>query len=319
MYTHNVPGSYTSTGKLRFTAKNDPLSVTQNLLFGQYSSKEAREYFNNGYAPLTEKQTKEFKELGVSMNTYRQYRTDLASLKEIKNDKDSNGKTITGSGTGKKVYQIMNNDKYTDKEKQYLLNNISSSEIKTSIKDLNKIANDEDVYKHYFSLDNDGKKEYLNALEKYNFNSYQLYDYYQAKDKYEEKYTSTKLKNLMIDYLLSSNLSDEQKKYLYIKNYSNDKTLELLDNFNVNIDNYLNSVKFANELEESYSDSRYSDYRKQQTFKYIQNLNASVIEKAVLFKKAGYSITSYKSYIYNYLNNLDISQSSKAELWNQLF
>lgn len=319
MYTHNVPGSYTSTGKLRFTAKNDPLSVAQNLLFGQYSSKEAREYFNNGYAPLTEKQTKEFKELGVSMNTYRQYRTDLASLKEIKNDKDSNDKIVTGSGTGKKAYQIMNNDKYTDKEKQYLLNNISSSEIKTSIKDLNKIANDEDVYKHYFSLSKDNKKKYLNAIEKYNFDSYQLYDYSQTKKKYEEQYTSSKAKEMVIDYLVSSDLSKDQKKYLYNQDYGSKENKKIFEAFNIDIDNYLNTMKYSSELKFDYQGNKYSDYRKQQAFKYIQNLNASVIEKAVLFKKAGYSITSYKSYIYNYLNNLDISQSSKAELWNQLF
>lgn len=319
MYTHNVPGSYTSTGKLRFTAKNDPLSVAQNLLFGQYSSKEAREYFNNGYAPLTEKQTKEFKELGVSMNTYRQYRTDLASLKEIKNDKDSNGKIVTGSGTGKKAYQIMNNDKYTDKEKQYLLNNISSSEIKTSIKDLNKIANNEDVYKHYFSLSKDNKKKYLNAIEKYNFDSYQLYDYSQTKKKYEEQYTSSKAKEMVIDYLVSSDLSKDQKKYLYNQDYGSKENEKIFEAFNIDIDNYLNTMKYSSELKFDYQGNKYSDYRKQQAFKYIQNLNASVIEKAVLFKKAGYSITSYKSYIYNYLNNLDISQSSKAELWNQLF
>lgn len=319
MYTHDVAGSYTSTGKLRFTAKKDPLSVAQSLLFGQYSSKEAREYFNNGYAPLTEKQTKEFKELGVSMNTYRQYRTDLASLKEIKNDKDSNGKIVTGSGTGKKAYQIMNNDKYTDKEKQYLLNNISSSEIKTSIKDLNKIANNEDVYKHYFSLSKDNKKKYLNAIEKYNFDSYQLYDYSQTKKKYEEQYTSSKAKEMVIDYLVSSDLSKDQKKYLYNQDYGSKENEKIFEAFNIDIDNYLNTMKYSSELKFDYQGNKYSDYRKQQAFKYIQNLNASVIEKAVLFKKAGYSITSYKSYIYNYLNNLDISQSSKAELWNQLF
>ena len=55
-------------------------------------------------------------------------------------------------------------------------------------------------------------------------------------------------------------------------------------------------MKYSSELKFDYQGNKYSDYRKQQAFKYIQNLNASVIEKAVLFKKAGYSITSYKSY-----------------------
>ena len=318
MYSHDIPGSYTSTGKLRFTVKKDPLSVAQSLLFGQYSSKEAREYFNAGYAPLTEKQTKEFKKLDVSMNTYRKYRSDLNELNKIKSDKVA-GKSVSGTSTAKKAYQIMNNDNYSEKERQYLLNNISSSENKTSIKELNKIANNEGVYKHYFSLNNDNKKKYLNAIEKYNFDSYQLYDYFQTKKKYEEQYTSSKAKEMVIDYLVSSDLSKNQKKYLYNQDYDNKENEKIFEAFNIDIDNYLNTMKYSSELKFDYQGNKYSDYRKHQTFKYIQNLDASVIEKAVLFKKAGYSITSYKSYIYNYINNLSISQSSKAELWNQLF
>lgn len=319
MYTHDVAGSYTSSGKLRFTAKKDPLSVAQNLLFGQYSSKEARDYFDNGYAPLTEEQTKEFKELGVSMSTYREYRTELTKLNKIKNDKNSNGKAIAGSATAKKVYQIMNNDEYTEKEKQYLLNNISSSKNKTSIKDLNKIANDEDVYKYYFSLSNDNQNKFINAIEEDDFNSYELYDYYQTKEKYETNYTSDNLKSLMINYLNSSNLTSEQKKYLYFNDYSNDDTKNIIDTFDIEIDNYLNCINYTSSLKESYSGSQYSDYRKKQIFNYIQSLNATVIEKVILYKLSGYSISNYKSTVYNYMNSLDITQSAKSRIWDKLY
>ena len=318
MYTHDVAGSYTSTGKLRFTAKKDPLSVAQSLLFGQYSSKEARKYFNAGYAPLTENQTKEFKELNVSMDTYRKYRSDLTELNKIKSDK-VNGKAISGSSSAKKAYQIMNTDEYSENEKNYLLKNISTSSNKVTTKELSNLVNDQDVYKHYFSLSSDNRKEYQSAIKKYNFSSYQLYDYYQTKKKYEEKYSSSNSKNMMIDYLISSNLSDEQKKYFYIKDYSSEENMDVLNTFNINIDNYLNSIKFSNELKDNYSGNTYSDYRKKQTFKYIQSLNAGVLEKVILYRLSGYSISSYKSSIYNYINNLNISQSSKSKLWDQLF
>ena len=60
MYFNNkdVKGSYTNKGDLRFEVKDDPLSVAQNLLFGQYSSKAAREYFAKGYAPIDAKTMK---------------------------------------------------------------------------------------------------------------------------------------------------------------------------------------------------------------------------------------------------------------------
>ena len=318
MYSHDIPGSYTSTGKLRFTVKKDPLSVAQSLLFGQYSSKEARKYFNAGYAPLTENQTKEFKELNISMDTYRKYRSDLTELNKIKSDK-VNGKAISGSSSAKKAYQIMNTDEYSENEKNYLLKNISTSSNKVTTKELSNLVNNQDIYKHYFSLSSDNRKEYQSAIKKYNFSSYQLYDYYQAKKKYEEKYSSSNSKNMMIDYLISSNLSDEQKKYFYIKDYSNEENMDVLNTFNINIDNYLNSIKFSNELKDNYSGNSYSDYRKKQTFKYIQSLNAGVLEKVILYRLSGYSISSYKSSIYNYINNLDISQSNKSKLWDQLF
>ena len=124
---------------------------------------------------------------------------------------------------------------------------------------------------------------------------------------------------MMIDYLISSNLSDEQKKYFYIKDYSSEENMDVLNTFNINIDNYLNSIKFSNELKDNYSGNTYSDYRKKQTFKYIQSLNAGVLEKVILYRLSGYSISSYKSSIYNYINNLNISQSSKSKLWDQLF
>lgn len=319
MYTRDVAGSYTSSGSLRFTADKDFLSVTKNVLFGQYSSKNALEYFDNGYAPLDENQIKEFKELNVSMNTYRKYRSHLSEINEIKSDKDSKGNSISGTSTAKKAYQIMNSDEYSEKEKNYLLNNISSSKNKITISDLNKISNDEDIYKYYFSLSSDSKEEYINAIENYNFDSYELYDYYKTKKQYENDYVSSKSKELIINYLVSSDLSDIQKKYLYSKDYGSSEAMNLIDNLNVNIDNYLNTVNYVNNIKDSYQGTQYTNYRKQQIFQYIQGLNATIAEKIILFKLSGYSITSYKSYMYDYINDLNINAQSKANIWNQLY
>lgn len=82
MYTHDTPGSYTASGRLRFPAETDALSVAQNALFGQYASKEARNYLNNNATPLTEKQQKEFKELNIPIETYRSIRKGLAQYKK---------------------------------------------------------------------------------------------------------------------------------------------------------------------------------------------------------------------------------------------
>jgi hypothetical protein len=59
MYTKDVPGSYTQSGKLRFPVKTDLGSKVQAGLFGQYASKEARDYFDNNRKQLSENQTKQ--------------------------------------------------------------------------------------------------------------------------------------------------------------------------------------------------------------------------------------------------------------------
>ena len=320
MYTHDVAGSYTSSGKLRFEAPKNPIGVTKSLIFGQYSSKNAKEYFDKGYAPLTEKQIKEWKSLDISLSEYRKYRTDFTDLSSIKSDKDSNNKTIKGSASGKKAYSIMNNDALSKKEKNYLLSALSSSDDDNiTVDKLNKIANDQEIYKFFYSLNTDNRKKFINDIENNGFDSYQLYEYYQTKNQYEKSYTNLKTKELIIDYLVTSNLNDSQKYYLYSKDYASNDTINLLNSFNVKVDNYLNTMKYVNDVKNSYIGNSYKNYRRNEIYKYINGLNASILEKVILYKQAGYSISNYKSSLYDYIEKMPLTAIEKKKIWNQLF
>ena len=79
MYDENLPiaGSYTSSGKLRFEADTSMLGKLQAAVFGQYASKNAREYFDNGYTALTENQVNVALEAGLNINQYREYKNGL--------------------------------------------------------------------------------------------------------------------------------------------------------------------------------------------------------------------------------------------------
>ena len=151
-----VTGSYTNKGKLRFEAKKDVGSVTQSLLFGQYSSKEAREYFNKGYLPIDSKTIEKLEKQGVSISEYRKYSTDKKELglNDIKSDKDSDGKAIKGTASAKKALAIMNSN-YSKKEKEYLISNLSSSDNSISLDELKNLKKDEKAYKFYFGLNED--------------------------------------------------------------------------------------------------------------------------------------------------------------------
>lgn len=70
-------GSYTAKGDLRFKVEANPWNVFKSLIFGQYSSQAAREYFDEGRKPLSEGQLEEFQSVDMSMSEYWDYRDAL--------------------------------------------------------------------------------------------------------------------------------------------------------------------------------------------------------------------------------------------------
>ena len=78
---HPVAGSYTDSGNLRFPVEDNLWNKVQAGLFGQYASENAREYFDNDYAPLGENQIQEYKELDLPIRDYWEYREGLSGLK----------------------------------------------------------------------------------------------------------------------------------------------------------------------------------------------------------------------------------------------
>lgn len=74
---HPVSGSYTKSENLRFPVEDTIANRFQALLFGQYASSNAREYFDRGLAPLKEKQIQEYKDLELPIREYWDYREGL--------------------------------------------------------------------------------------------------------------------------------------------------------------------------------------------------------------------------------------------------
>ncbi|MBQ9913048.1 MAG: hypothetical protein IJO73_02345 [Clostridia bacterium] len=82
MFDKDLPiaGSYTDSGNLRFPVEKTPWNVAQAALFGQYANKNAQTYFDEGYAPLKEKQIQEFKDVGLPIADYWKIREGLSAL-----------------------------------------------------------------------------------------------------------------------------------------------------------------------------------------------------------------------------------------------
>ena len=73
-----VSGSYTDSGKLRFPVEDTFGNKVQAALFGQYASKNARDYFDNDRSPLGANQIKEYQQLDIPIRDYWEIREGLA-------------------------------------------------------------------------------------------------------------------------------------------------------------------------------------------------------------------------------------------------
>lgn len=322
MYVNNkkIKGSYTNKGKLRFEAKKDVGSVAQNLLFGQYSSKEAREYFDKGYLPIDSKTIDKLEKQGVSINEYRKYSNDKKELglNDIKSDKDSEGKAIKGTASAKKALAIMNSN-YSKKEKEYLISNLSSSDNSVSLSDLNNLKKDENTYKFYFGLNEDNRKTFKKELNDLGMSSSELINYYETRKKYKDTYTSNYSRNNLMNYINSLNVNDDTKWYLYNKDYGSDNLSTVVDKFNLKYSDYYNVKKYSEDISTRYSGNKNSKIRKELVFKYINNLKLNKVQKSILFKEAGYSDSTSKQIVFNYINSMNISKQEKQKLYDSIF
>lgn len=229
MFDEDLPisGSYTDSGNLRFPVEDTIQNRIQASLFGQYASENARYYFDNDLAPLKEKQIEEFIEMDIPYKEYREYRKDLAEVNKTKADKDEDGNAISGTATGKKAYQIMNGD-YTKKEKERLLEGLSSETYRITTSDLDKLNNNEELYKYYFSLTTKNKSDFINAIKNYGFDAETLYEANTTIKNIEDNYSKlndngrnlTKEKKQAIKNAINQYTTTEaQYNYLYHKIY----------------------------------------------------------------------------------------------------
>jgi hypothetical protein len=85
MFDDDLPiaGSYTDSGNLRFPVEDTLGNKVQAAIFGQWASENARDYFDNEWAPLKEKQIEEYAQLGLPISEYRKIREDLSKFNTL--------------------------------------------------------------------------------------------------------------------------------------------------------------------------------------------------------------------------------------------
>lgn len=217
MYAHPIDGSYTDSGNLRFPVEDHPLDVAQAALFGQYSSKNARDYFDNDWAPLADKQITEYSDLGMDFKQYHEIRDGLKDYDTL----------------AEKVNYINSLD-ISDEQKNILVNNLTDR--KTPI-DMSSYGEYGDLEEYDFATKNPGKY----AIAKvYGYDQYKAYtnnisNISGTKDS-NGKTISGSRKAKVFQYINSLPLSREEKMLLFKSEYPAD------DSYNREILEWLDSM-----------------------------------------------------------------------------
>ena len=179
-----IAGSYTDSGKLRFTVEETMDEMLRAGLFGQYASKNARQYFDEGRAPLTEKQTQELADLDIPIADYWKYRDGLKDLGEDAKLAD-------------KVDYIADLEEFDTWQKNIMANNLTDRKTPIDLTDYDKYGDFEELDfavkypEKYAILQEQGisVKEYK---EKYEESVFMYTDDFSWASQNAEKYTLSK-------------------------------------------------------------------------------------------------------------------------------
>ncbi len=217
MFDDDLPiaGSYTSSGKLRFSVEDNLPNRLQAAVFGQYASKEARQYFDQGRSPLSETQTQELIDLDLPIADYWKYKDETKGMKSI----------------DEKADYIANLDLpiYT---KNMMVNSLTDREDPIDLTDYGQYGSLEEMD---YATKNPGRYAVANTL-----GGYSTYKGYVEEisgiegDKVNGKTVSGSKKKKVADYINSLDIPFEEKMILFKNQYPSD------DTYNRRILEYLN-------------------------------------------------------------------------------
>ena len=266
--------------------------------------------------------------------------------RELKNIYNKTGETgvIPGIPQGYLKYKdetyYMSAEEYTKYKKtygttanQYLRQLIGNSNYKNA-SDEEKATMIEQMYKYssakaneeYFESQNieyssDVLKD-LEAFEELNMNNTQIAEYVSLNKlsssiKNDDDIDSVNKKSEISKLMANSNLNDEQLAYLYEKYYSSEEALKNVMDAKIPVKDFIrfNSQEFTTDY---YSNgTAVPNSRKNKIINYVNSLNLSIPQKAMLIKMEYSSYDRYDNQIINYINNMNYTKFEKASLLKQ--
>ena len=125
---------------------------------------------------------------------------------------------------------------------------------------------------------------------------------------------STVKRQEISNVILNTGFDDEKIAYLYSKYYSSEETLEDMMTLKIPIKEYikLDSQEFTTDYDSN--GKAITNSKKNKIINYVNSLNLSIPQKAILIKSQYSSYDSYNKQIVNYVNSQNLSKFDKATL-----
>lgn len=115
-----------------------------------------------------------------------------------------------------------------------------------------------------------------------------------------------------------TNFTDEQKAYVYGKNYSSDETLDMVLNTGMSFNEYLNYASQEFVADKDSDGKSISGSRKKKVISYINSLNLNVPQKAMLIRKEYSTFDDYNEDIISYVIELDLTYEEKKAILEEV-
>lgn len=115
-----------------------------------------------------------------------------------------------------------------------------------------------------------------------------------------------------------TSFTDEQKAYVYGKNYSSDETLDMVLNTGMSFNEYLNYASQEFVADKDSDGKSISGSRKKKVISYINSLNLNIPQKAMLIRKEYSTFDDYNEAIISYVIDLDLTYEEKKAILEEV-
>ena len=203
----------------------------------------------------------------------------------------------------KSINNMTKNPKYVnapDTEKADMLNNIINYSYNIAKKEVLGL-DIADTYKKAYEYSKIGNVE----------------DYYIFKNSVVDTNAATKRQS-MLNYFTSSKLSQKQKGFLY-KTYFDSDDIDTMLETKIDVENYIRYSMQDIQADKDSNGKSISGTRKNKVIEYVNSLDLSVPQKAILIKSTNtFKFNDYNNEIIDYVSGLDLTYTEKVKLLESL-